>query len=92
MPPLHCLGIGARTSSNLQEGAQPVQHQIGALLDDPVPDAVDQLDFEIAYVLRISAQQIRCEHRILGATQPADRDLDGNVVEFAAQPASISVL
>ena len=56
MPPLHCLGIGARTSSNLQERAQPVQHQIGALLDDPVPDAVDQLDLEIAYVRRISAQ------------------------------------
>src|ERR1700761_1085933 len=54
-------------SSGFEEGAQPVQHQIRSLFDDPVADAVDQLDVEIVDVLGISVDQVRREHRVGGA-------------------------
>src|SRR6516225_1220737 len=51
------------------------------------PDPVDQLDLEIAYAIGISVQQIRGEHRVFGAAQPADRHVDANVVILAPHPA-----
>ena len=40
--------------SSPEERADPVQHQLGSLLDDPVANAVDQLDLEIACAVAIS--------------------------------------
>ena len=74
--------------SSPEEGADPVQHQLGSLLDDPVADAVDQLDLEIAYAVGISVGQN--SGVITGSSvpcQPADRHLDASVVILAAHPA-----
>jgi hypothetical protein len=39
-----------------KEGPDPVEHQLGSLLDDPVANAVDELDLEIADAIAVRVE------------------------------------